>query len=46
MQSAAAAPAPEPSPAYDATQAMNAGEAQTFEKTVVSRPSAADTDTQ
>jgi hypothetical protein len=45
VQSAAAAPAPEPS-AYDATQAMNAGGAQTFEKTVVSRPPAADKDTQ
>ena len=45
VQSAAAAQAPEPS-AYDATQAMNAGGAQTFDKTVVSRPPAADKDTQ
>jgi eukaryotic-like serine/threonine-protein kinase len=43
----AVAQAPEPR-AYDATQAMNADGAgvQTFEKTVVSRPSAADKDTQ
>jgi serine/threonine-protein kinase len=47
VQSAPAAQAPEPR-AYDATQAMNAGGAgtQTFEKTVVSRPPAADKDTQ
>jgi CHASE2 domain-containing sensor protein/tRNA A-37 threonylcarbamoyl transferase component Bud32 len=44
-QSASAAQAPEPR-AYDATQAMNAGGPATFDKTVVSRPSAADKDTQ
>jgi serine/threonine-protein kinase len=44
-QSASAAQAPEPR-AYDATQAMNAGGPPTFDKTVVSRPSAADKDTQ
>jgi len=45
VQSAPAVQAPEPR-AYDATQAMNAGGEQTFDKTVVSRPPAADKDTQ
>jgi len=45
VQSAAAGPAPEPR-AYDATQAMNAGGSPAFDKTLVSGPSAADTDTQ
>ena len=45
VQSATAAQASGPS-AYDATQAMNAGAAPTFDKTVVSRPPAADKDTQ
>ena len=45
VQSAPAAQAAEPR-AYDATQALNAGAAQTFDKTVVSRPPAADKDTQ
>jgi CHASE2 domain-containing sensor protein/tRNA A-37 threonylcarbamoyl transferase component Bud32 len=45
IQSAAGAQAPEPR-AYDATQAIKADGAQTFEKTIVSKPPAADTDTQ
>lgn len=45
VQSAPAAQAPGPR-AYDATQAMNAGDTPTFEKTVVSRQSASDKDTQ
>lgn len=45
VQPAASAQAPEPR-AYDATQVMKADGAQTFEKTIVSKPPAADTDTQ
>jgi CHASE2 domain-containing sensor protein/tRNA A-37 threonylcarbamoyl transferase component Bud32 len=45
VQSAVGAPAAEPK-AYDATQVMKADEAQTFEKTIVSKSPAADTDTQ
>jgi serine/threonine-protein kinase len=41
----AAAPAAGPR-TYDATQAVNVDGAQTFEKTVVSKAPAADTDTQ
>ncbi|MGH8858127.1 MAG: protein kinase domain-containing protein, partial [Polaromonas sp.] len=43
VQAAPGAPAPR---AYDATQAMNAAAAQAFEKTLVVRAPAADTDTQ
>lgn len=42
---AAAGQTPEPR-AYDATQVMKTEEAQTFEKTIVSKPPVADTDTQ
>jgi CHASE2 domain-containing sensor protein/tRNA A-37 threonylcarbamoyl transferase component Bud32 len=45
VQSASGAQTPEPK-AYDATQAMKADKAQTFEKTIVSKSPAADTDTQ
>jgi CHASE2 domain-containing sensor protein/tRNA A-37 threonylcarbamoyl transferase component Bud32 len=45
VQSAAGAQAPEPR-AYDATQVMKADGEQTFEKTIVSKSPAADTDTQ
>ena len=45
IQSAAGAQAPELR-AYDATQVLKADGAQTFEKTIVSKPPAADTDTQ
>jgi len=45
VQSAASAQTPE-SKAYDATQAMKVDGVQTFEKTIVSKPPVADTDTQ
>jgi len=45
VQSASGAQTPEPR-AYDATQVMKADGAQAFEKTIVSKPPVADTDTQ
>ncbi len=45
IQSAAGAQTPEPR-AYDATQVLKADGVQTFDKTIVSKPPAADTDTQ